>query len=66
MSAPEGTLADAVGLALVDQLRERFQAISREDAFLGAALALSLREADLLAAQIELRHMHMALQGSRA
>ena len=59
-------LSGVVGLTLLDQLRDRFSAISREDVFLGAALALSLREADLLAAQIELRQMHMALQRSRA
>jgi hypothetical protein len=54
-------LGGTVGLTLLDQLRELFPAISREDAFLGAVLALSLREADLVAAEIELKQMRALL-----
>ncbi|WP_394763559.1 hypothetical protein [Phenylobacterium sp.] len=47
-------LSGACGMKLCARLWETFPTVARADAYLEAVLALSLREADLVAAEIEL------------
>jgi hypothetical protein len=54
-------LSGATGMSLYAAITEARPAISRADAFLGAVLAMSLREADLVAAEIELKQMRKLL-----
>lgn len=54
-------LGGSTGMSLYAALWEAFPTIGRSDTFLGATLALSIREADLVAAEIELRRMRALL-----
>jgi len=56
----------AVGPSLLDELTERFAAITRGDVFLGVVLAFSTLKADLLAAEVENAALRRQLEHRRA
>lgn len=54
-----------VGRALLDELHHRFARISRSDVFVAIAMALAVREADLLALEAENRELCARLAARR-
>lgn len=59
-------MAGEVGFALLERLRAEFAAISREETFLGCALALSEMHAGLVAADYEIRILRRQIEHREA